>query len=731
MNNVREKISLSFIMLLVLLMSFGSVFAATEYVPVYLTVKDASGTVLKTDNTYEFKAGDVIYATAYCSHEKALYWSQNSLWMQERGYKVNDKGMALLGYGFDISQASEFTSSSDPTQLAITIPNYAVGSTHTLKIQAVGAVDYLTEGDITYEAYTGFKMDIKIKAEEVTPETTISETITKVNDTTLRVTATVTNGTFSKIVYNWDGGTNQESTSNPLDVTIPNFAAGSTHTLTATASTTNGKTATKTYKVTMPAATTPETTISANISKTNDTTLKVTATVTNGTFSKMVYNWDGGANQESTSNPLNITIPNFAAGSTHTLTVTASTTNGKTATKTYTITIPKEEVIDDELIVEPWMKEDNDMVELAVSLRNDSDEYDKGNKNFYALNEEIVYYVDYKNGGDDITREVKLVLELPLDFKVIDAFGGTVDTEKHTITWTYADGLEEGQSGTKVVKVAYTNFDRTSKKYEIVYPVADICERNKVVDSSAVINYIFKDEETEITEEHYPYMFGDEEKPTFRPDSTITRDEGALVLTRILGIDTSGTAIETLYPDLDQTYPEAQKAIVAATKLGLINGYPDGTYRPKNKMTTAEFMKIIATYIETHAEEEDIRGLEVKEDTNIKIYKNPTNIYITGTTTVSEHWASDCVTLLARLNMTPVSSSNRNLGLDEQITRAEVAQLVNFYLLRAPADVDSSTKTPFDDVSKKHDLFADIVEATREAHTFTLTKEGYEVEVDD
>ena len=643
MNNVREKISLSFIMLLVLLMSFGSVFAATEYVPVYLTVKDASGTVLKTDNTYEFKAGDVIYATAYCSHEKALYWSQNSLWMQERGYKVNDKGMALLGYGFDISQASEFTSSSDPTQLAITIPNYAVGSTHTLKIQAVGAVDYLTEGDITYEAYTGFKMDIKIKAEEVTPETTISETITKVNDTTLRVTATVTNGTFSKIVYNWDGGTNQESTSNPLDVTIPNFAAGSTHTLTAT----------------------------------------------------------------------------------------ASTTNGKTATKTYTITIPKEEVIDDELIVEPWMKEDNDMVELAVSLRNDSDEYDKGNKNFYALNEEIVYYVDYKNGGDDITREVKLVLELPLDFKVIDAFGGTVDTEKHTITWTYADGLEEGQSGTKVVKVAYTNFDRTSKKYEIVYPVADIYERNKVVDSSAVINYIFKDEETEITEEHYPYMFGDEEKPTFRPDSTITRDEGALVLTRILGIDTSGTAIETLYPDLDQTYPEAQKAIVAATKLGLINGYPDGTYRPKNKMTTAEFMKIIATYIETHAEEEDIRGLEVKEDTNIKIYKNPTNIYITGTTTVSEHWASDCVTLLARLNMTPVSSSNRNLGLDEQITRAEVAQLVNFYLLRAPADVDSSTKTPFDDVSKKHDLFADIVEATREAHTFTLTKEGYEVEVDD
>ena len=440
-----------------------------------------------------------------------------------------------------------------------------------------------------------------------------------------------------------------------------------------------------------------------------------------------------------------ITIPNFASGTTHLLSIqgvgavdylvqdgiTYEATSGWLDIK---FTIPQEQTpqipTEDELIVEPWMKEDSSMEELAVSLRNDSNKYEKGNKNFYALNEEVVYYVDYKNGGKDITSEVKLVLELPLDFKVIDAYGGVVDASKKTITWTFKDGIEEDEAGTKVVKVAYTSLGRASKKYEIVYPVADIYQRNKVADSSAVINYIFKDEDTEITDEHYPYMYGDAGTTTFRPDDTITRAEGALVLTRIFGIDTSGTKIETLFPDLGETYVEAQKAIVAATKLGLVNGYPDGSYRPNEKMTRAEFMKIIASYIEANAEEDDIRGLEVKTDTNIKIYKNPTNVYVTGSSTTNRHWASDWVTLLVRLNMTPVSSSNKNLGLDEKITRAEVAQLVNFYLLRAPADVSSSTKTQFSDVSKKHKLFEDIVEATRAEHNYTITKEGYEIDVD-
>ena len=91
---------------------------------------------------------------------------------------------------------------------------------------------------------------------------------------------------------------------------------------------------------------------------------------------------------------------------------------------------------DDYLIIEDWMREEKDLDSLAVSLRNDSDEYEKSNKNMYALKEEVVYYVDYKNGGKDINNEVKLVLELPLDVQVIDACGGKVvdDTEDNEST---------------------------------------------------------------------------------------------------------------------------------------------------------------------------------------------------------------------------------------------------------------------------------------------------------
>ena len=60
-----------------------------------------------------------------------------------------------------------------------------------------------------------------------------------------------------------------------------------------------------------------------------------------------------------------------------------------------------------------------------------------------------------------------------------------------------------------------------------------------------------------------------------------------------------------------------------------------------------------------------------------------------------------------------------------------MAQLVNLYLFRAPAEVDSKTKTAFSDVAKNHKLFADIVEATRPAHTYTLTIKGTEVAVDE
>ena len=439
---------------------------------------------------------------------------------------------------------------------------------------------------------------------------------------------------------------------------------------------------------------------------------------------KIVYAWDDEDSETIKASKGTIEIPeDFEIGSEHTLTLQAVAEDGtKSAKKEYTIIIDEEvEEDDDELIVEPWMEENDDLEELAVSLRNDSEE-DKANKNIYELNEEVIYYVDYKNGGKDLKKSATLVLNIPETFKVVSSDGGSVSTSKGTITWKLG-ALEEDEAGTKTVVLKYTKIGSSKVTYKIVKPLAEIKVDSKVKDNSAVINMIYKDKDTEIKDLHLPYMFGDKEKPTFRPDDTITRAEGALVLTRIFGISTAYDNSAYNYPDLDETYLEARKAIIAATEYGIINGYEDGTYKPNKAMTRAEFMKIIANRVAIENED----GFEIKDlESSIKVYDDPTRVYVVNSDYITEHWALEEVSLLARLNMTPLTESKTNLRLDEPITRAEVAQLVNFYLLRAPADVTSKTKTDFSDVNKSHKLFADIVEATREAHTYFITDETTE-----
>jgi len=185
---------------------------------------------------------------------------------------------------------------------------------------------------------------------------------------------------------------------------------------------------------------------------------------------------------------------------------------------------------------------------------------------------------------------------------------------------------------------------------------------------------------------------------------------------RIFGVSHERISkITTKFSDIEETYIEAQRAITKATEIGVINGYPDGTYRPKAKMTRAEFMKIIAAYVESGY---DMEGLEVKElDKLIVKYKS---------NNAKTEWAVPYVTLLARLNMTSASSSEKNLRLEEEITRAEVAQLCNYYLFRAPVKVSTGTVTNFEDVSRSDKLFGDIVEATREEHYAIITEDGKE-----
>ena len=492
-------------------------------------------------------------------------------------------------------------------------------------------------------------------------------------------------------------------------------------------------------------------------------------------ISEISYKWDDDFSFTTVKNPVYyISIPNYAVGSIHTLSIFAKDISGSISnTVMFSIHIvervipvitptvvphtvspiktlsgvtppPTVSVIPavtstpitsvnptsaprtDELIIEDWMRENSKISTLAVSLRNDSSVVSKANKNIYSLHEEITYYVDFKNGEGDISNPVKLVLEFPLSTEILDMDGGSFDPEKNTITWSF-DSMRKCYEGTKIVKVKYTYLSKSNKKSEVVYPRAKIYNNNLLKDVSSTVNYIYLNGDTKITESHEPYMYGDQNGKTFRPNDTITRAEGAIVLARILGISYSSIYVSgTEFSDILDTYPEAQRAIIAATRIGIINGYTDGTYKPNVTMTKAQFMKIIAAYIAYDASEKNIDGLEVKNENNtIKEYNNPVTRYLVGDSAVTEHWAINHINLMLRLNLIPISSTVKTIDLDREITRAEAVQIVNFYLNRGPV-VDGTTS--FVDVPKAHPLFADIVEATRPSHTYYLTQEGKEIE---
>ncbi|RNF39756.1 S-layer homology domain-containing protein [Planococcus salinus] len=77
---------------------------------------------------------------------------------------------------------------------------------------------------------------------------------------------------------------------------------------------------------------------------------------------------------------------------------------------------------------------------------------------------------------------------------------------------------------------------------------------------------------------------------SFRPKGNVTRGQAAIMLGRALGYD--GTPRDSDFPDVDSSQVSSGY-IEEAAENGIINGYPDGTYRPGATVTRAEMSIIL------------------------------------------------------------------------------------------------------------------------------------------
>ena len=84
----------------------------------------------------------------------------------------------------------------------------------------------------------------------------------------------------------------------------------------------------------------------------------------------------------------------------------------------------------------------------------------------------------------------------------------------------------------------------------------------------------------------------------FGAGKAATREDIAVILARTVGADGEG---ELTFKDSEQVSKYAHNAIVALSQKGVISGYPDGSFKPKNSMTRAEAAVVIYNLLNIYA----------------------------------------------------------------------------------------------------------------------------------
>lgn len=112
------------------------------------------------------------------------------------------------------------------------------------------------------------------------------------------------------------------------------------------------------------------------------------------------------------------------------------------------------------------------------------------------------------------------------------------------------------------------------------------------------------------------------EDGTFRPEASITRAEAAVIIMRVEKIQ--GDVVTGTLTDISGNW--AEKEILAAYAKGLISGYPDGTFRPENRITRAETVTMLNNVL-------DIKPIEASD------------VF----TDINGHWAASQITAAATI----------------------------------------------------------------------------------
>ena len=270
-------------------------------------------------------------------------------------------------------------------------------------------------------------------------------------------------------------------------------------------------------------------------------------------------------------------------------------------------------------------------------------------KNYYTLQVEV--------------DEVRVITATADEHGKIDPAAGTVTVPKgesktFTITpdsgYYIKDVLVDGKS---VGAVSTYTFENVVDNHTIH---ATFARKHTPTPSTPTVEIPDEDALGLNTDDHFAYIIGYPDG-TVQPNGQITRAEATTIFFRLLTEESRSANLTKTngYTDVasDAWY---NTAVSTMTKAGIVDGYPDGTFRPDAPITRAEMAKIISLFAKLDKSESrfsDIAG----------------------------HWAEAYIRLAAG-NGWIAGYPDGTFGPQRNITRAETATMINRVLDRVPSE---------------------------------------------
>lgn len=336
----------------------------------------------------------------------------------------------------------------------------------------------------------------------------------------------------------------------------------------------------------------------------------------------------------------------------------------------------------------------------------------------------IATYAHAVPGAAQLRKTLTVSFDANDDLTQPKPFLGTINfNAEGTYEYTLKEVIPEGATGydtsefrLRVIVTADSNAQLQVARVEIWYndewePIEGKIQFENTIDTGKDDYYpiiiptiINKDTGMLNKTDHFAYVIGYPDG-TVHPNGQITRAEVATIFFRLLRDEVRDGAFTTSNSYSDVTYGKwYNNPISTMSALGIITGYPDGTFKPNKPITRAEFAAIAARFDETQSGKSatfsDVIGHWAAKEIGIAYYNDWIKGYPDGT-----------------------------FKPDQNITRAEAMTLINRVLERkpeSPADLLTNMNKWTDNMDTSKWYYLDVQEATN-SHGYTRKTFNYEL----